>query len=108
MICTRTPAGPLTKPCTTRKATIDTVSIFCSRGKAFARDSFQSSMKEMECRPIIYHKLYVGLDEWRQLASDFDDENAFVTPPAFMEQLTRASTSTSSNEGDDDEDLVVI
>ena len=84
------------------------VSLFCSRGKAFARDSFQNSMKEMECRPIIYHKLYVGLDEWRQLASEFDKSNSFVSPPASMEQLTRSSTSNSSNEGTDDEELVLI
>lgn len=47
------------------------INIFCSRGQAFARDSFNSSMKELDFKPVMYLKLYFGLNKWRQCACDY-------------------------------------
>ena len=82
------------------------VSIFCSRGKAFARDSFQQSMKEMDCKPVVFHKLYVGLSDWRQQADDFMGGQSFVSPPIVIDPLLQSSSS--NNESSDDQDMVLL
>ena len=73
------------------------ISIYCSRGKDFDRELFKESLKELSFKPIAYHKIYVGLSDWRHQTEDSLARQVFVTPPV-LQPLSLSSSNESSNE----------
>lgn len=51
------------------------VNIFCAKGKKFSSDHFKKEMADMEIKPLVYHKLFKVLSEWKTMASVGKDGN---------------------------------
>ena len=45
------------------------VNIYCAKGKEFSCDNFKKEMADMEMKPLVYHKIYKVLNQWRTMAS---------------------------------------
>ena len=64
-------------------------------------------MKEMDFKPVVFHKLYVGLSDWRQQADDFMGGQSFVSHLIVIDPLLQPSSS-SNNQSSDDQDMVLL
>ena len=45
------------------------VNIYCAKGKEFSCDHFKKEMADMEMKPLVYHKIYKVLNQWRTMAT---------------------------------------
>ena len=62
------------------------ISIYCTRGWNFGAEKFKDAMEKMQLKPIIAHKLYRTLEQWRNLCKP---------PPAMADTPSISSSSVS-------------
>ena len=74
------------------------VNMFCAKGKGFTSDNFKKEMAEMEVKPLVYHKIFKVLNQWKNEAMSNKENYVNVN----------IDSSISTIEPEDNEKLVVL
>lgn len=65
------------------------VSLYCAKGENFTQRYFKESMKELGIPPLVCHKIYTTLEDWRK----FSEESNYSTPNDKANESSSSSRS---------------